>query len=287
MKYLLVLISFLSIRAYGTPPDYVVYYTTGKCLKKTGGKTEVVKKGDKLLASDQLVLSNDSRLVLICKNFKAIQLTQKNLKSLKSLTDCSNEGSSLTSSYFKYVWAEFTHPHGSPEKDPRHYMKNVGAVNRGCPLLQTLVSIDTIHYYNDKLLVRWEPSNASFVTSFYSDAIDGRLLYTHNLSGNSIRIENVLKNWDIGEYYWELAPENNIPCQRNYLRIWNEKDYRNAVNALLSTVVPTSAAETAYMQGYILEENHFLVDAAKKYLKAFELEPTNQLYKNTQAKFYE
>ena len=63
--------------------------------------------------------------------------------------------------------------------------------------------------------------------------------------------------------------------------------YQKKVIFILKNVIKTTPAETAYMSAFLLEKNHFIVEAAEYYKQAYALEPVNLIYKNAKLRFYE
>src|SRR5436309_2632488 len=123
MKTLLFLLLLLfGFMAKAQDPVFVVYYAKGNVAKQ---KT-ILKKGDQLFANDAITLQDQSNLILVCKNYRVIKVARKgDYKVSQLMSQCNDNGSSFTASYFSYVWNEFVHPHHEVEDEPNKYMKNV------------------------------------------------------------------------------------------------------------------------------------------------------------------
>lgn len=286
-KYFLFLAVLASTLAFAAPPDYVVYFVKGEALK-SGSKPARLKKGDQLFSTDKVILRGNAQVVLICKNFTTVQLQKQGAISLNTLQGCDAAPASLTSTYFHYVWEELTSHHGAPENNPKHYMRNKGAVSRGCTMVQTAIDVDTIYYHTGSLPVFWKSAYRSPDIRFYNAEYDGRLLYKDSLGKNPVLLNEAVKSLKTpGIFYWEIAGANAESCSRNYLQVLDAADYRQRVDSLLRTILITTPAETAYMKAYILEENHFLAEAFQYYQQAFQLAPRNLIYQKSQNRFYE
>jgi hypothetical protein len=285
-KLLVILFLFTTSAAFAAPPDYIVYFVKGKVVK-TGAKPTIVKKGDQLLNTDQITLAGKAQVVLITKEYVTVQLQKTGTIKLNTLTTSAAQ-TSLTSGYFRYIWSEFTSHHDAPEKNPMHYMKNKGAVSRGMPKVQTAIDVDTIYYSRGHLPVYWKSEWDSFYVNVYNDAYEGKLLYKEKLSSDLVLINEVVsKLQSPGIYYWQVTNKDGWGDDRNYLQLLDPADYRQRVDALLKNSIATTPAETAYLKGYILEENHFQAEAFQYYQKAFQLAPQNSLYQKSQNRFYE
>lgn len=285
---LLVALLIISCFVQGQNIEFVVYHAKGKVMKKSS-KAGPVKKGDRLFAADVLQVPDNAELVLICKNYNTVKVKGKGNHAVRSLLrQCQQEQATFTSSYFHYIWDELTHVHGSPEKDPKKYMRNTGAVSRGCPFVQINLPVDTIHYYSGQLPVFWKATYATPYISIYDDALEGALLVKEIMGKGPMQVESVANKLKReGVYYWQITDADGSGCERHYLRIWNAGEYKEAVDRVLQNAVGGGPAETAYMKAFLLEEQHFLAEAFSYYQLAAQLDPQNTIYKKAQLRFYE
>lgn len=272
--------------ALSVEPAFVVYYNSGGGNKIKNGKSNILKKGDVLLETETVKVPASGHLVLVCKNFNPVQLKTKGVYKIKNLLkQCQSPSSSVSSAYFKYIWEQFSHPHHAPEKAPREYMKTSGAVSRGNFTVNFNFNVDTIHYCKGKLNINWLPYSV-YTFKIFDQKRDGRLLIETGVS--SLNIDSISKSIKgQNEYYWQLCSVENSQTPRYYLKIWDEKTYEKAVVTIVKNAIPSKPAEKAYLTGFILEESHFLAEAAKFYKKAAELEPQNKIYEEAFNKFYE
>lgn len=279
------LLFMIAFAATAADISFVVYSVTGLVKKNVSVK---LKKGDKILENETIALADKASLVLVCSNYKVIQLNKKGSYTAKSLlAQCSQDAAGYTSSYFKYVWNEFTHPHGKPEANPGEYMKNVGAVSRGCNTVQTGVPVDTIHYLAGAVPVYWHSSYAQAVLRIYDVPADGAPIQKTVLEKDQpINMEQIAKSLPAGEYYWQVTDAEGNGCERNYLKVWDKEAYKARVEALLAGIPVSTAAETAFAKGFVLQENHFLAEALTCYTLAAKLDVKNKLYQKTLSQFY-
>lgn len=272
----------LSLAVAAADPAFVVFYNSGNATKMINGKALALKKGDQLQVNDQVSLPEKTQLVLVCANFSVVQLKTKGNYTVKSLlTKCKAQNTSASSAYFKYVWSQFAHAHQAPAADPRSFMKTYGAASRGKEV-KTNLNTDTIYYYQGKLQIAWQPARVLTLQVYATNANEKLILTAKQAKKANIdSIAAVLKQ--PGTYYWDFAGQESAKFK--LLHILTKRQYEQIKNAILANVVTTTPAETAYLTGYMLEENHFLADAFKYYEKAVKLEPQNQNYKNAIARF--
>lgn len=272
----------ISLALPAQEPAFVVFYNSGKASKTVAGKNVVLKKGDQLQLTDQLNVPEKAEVVLVCANFSAVQLKSKGVYPIKSLlAKCSQQQSSASSAYFKYVWHSFLHKHTSPEQDPRAYMKTYGAASRGKTLI-TRLNTDTINFYQGELTISWLPRQTAAIEVYDISAIGDPIL--NSKASKVIKIDSIVaKIKKPGDYYWAFTKESNAKAK--YLKIWTKEAYTKAVAQIINSVVSTTEAEKAYLTGYMLEEKHFLAEAYKYYQKALRLQTTNEIYQETCAKF--
>ena len=288
MRFLfLVLFLACSIILHATDIAFVVYHSKG-ANTKAGSKSRL-KKGDQLLLKDILTLGEESQLVLVCSNYKVIQISKKgNYPIKKLLLQCKKTAASYSSSYFKYIWEQFTHPHGSPDKNPEDYMKNVGAVSRGCHEVTTSVKTDTVRFHSGYFPVYWDAAYEVSFAVVYNQLYDGAPMKKIQLvKGKPFLLGDLLKGLSTGDYYWQVEGSNGGNCERKYLQLWDKQTYRKAVAALLREIPATTKAEEAFASAFVLEENYFIAEALGFYQQAVKLQPSNPIYKKSLEKFHE
>jgi hypothetical protein len=268
--------------ASAADPAFVVFYNSGKAVKTVNGKTVALKKGDQLQASDQLTVPEKSQLILVCANFAVVQLKTKGNYSVSSLlAKCKTQQTSASSAYFKYVWSQFAHAHKKPEADPRAYMKTYGAASRGKGP-KTILAVDTIYHYNGNLSIGFKPAQVWSI-NVYATAANKKLLLKSK-PAKQVNIDSIAKVLaKPGSYYWEFAGEESAKFK--VLQLLNKSKYQQLTQSIIKSAVITTRAETAYLTAYMLEEHHFLAEAAKYYEKANKLMPDNEHYRLASARF--
>jgi len=289
MKFIYVfLLSFLLQSVNANDISFIVYHVKGN-ITKTSSK-QILKKGDQLFLKDVLILKDASSVVLICNNYKIIQLNKKGNYSIATLVQqCYKTSASYSSSYFKYVWNELTHTVGKPEKKPGDFMKNVGAVSRGCTDVVYGMHTDTIQLStNSKLLIHFKTFYNNGYAAIYPELYEGAALIKQKVNlTDSIQIGTLTKTLTPGIYYWQIVAEDGTSCERNYIKIWDQKEYKKIISFLLKDLPVSTPAETAFAKAFLLEENKFNAEALIWYKKAVQLNPSNQTYQQSLSSFYE
>ncbi len=282
LRLLAVLLFCFGLQSFAADPAFIVFFNSGKAVKQVNGQAVVLKKGDHLLANDQVTLPDKTELILVCANYNILRLKTKGIHAMsKLLKTCEVKTTSVSSAYFKYVWSQFSHAHEAPEKDPRAYMKNYGAVSRAGGI-KTKVNTDTIYHYNGSLIIGWLPETLLSV-QVYDTNTNRKLI----LIGKPAKYANLDSIASIlgkpGVYYWDFKNEQSTKFKS--LILLKKAAYEQLKKSVLDNVVVTTPAETAYLSGYMFEEKHFLAEASKFYEKALKLAPDNQIYKRAYDRF--
>lgn len=284
----IILLSCMLQIVHANDISFVVYHVKGN-VSKTGSK-QLLKKGDQLFAKDVLMLKDASNAVLICSNYKIIQLNKKGSFAVTGLSQqCNKSSASYSSSYFKYVWNELTHTKGKPEKKPGDFMKNVGAVSRGCADVLFGMKTDTMQLSVDsKLQLYFKTFYNNAYAAVYPELYDGAPLQKKAVNNiDSIQMGVLFKLLESGSYYWQIVAADGTSCERNYIKIWDKNEYKKMISFILKDVPETTPAETAFAKAFLLEENKFSAEALLWYKKAVQLNPSNLTYQQTLSSFYE
>lgn len=287
MKQLFFLaLSFCAIGAYSQTNMFVVYSVKGT-VSVVENKTETKAKIGTILDGDETIkVGAGSFATLICNETKAFSLNKPGTYSTASLKDsCKISSGSVSSNYMKYVWSEMTKSKGSPEKNRKYFMSNVGAVSRG-GINNVWVDprLDSVNYVSGTIPLSWKSYTESddFDFRLYDDS-KSKVLVTKNLKKKHVDISELLKTIQPGKvYYWNATvkgdPENE---DRKYFRYVTKDEFNTFYNMIKQQEAQESDAEKNFRLGFVLEENHYIAEAYNHYLKATQLDPTNSLYRFT------
>ena len=268
-------------------PLFVVYFSKGKNIKKAGKTTYMLKKGDAIAGTDKITIPRGAELTLLCASHTVVKVTAGTYLAQSLKSRCGTPQSSFTATYFKYVWQQMTHHHAEAADKPEQFMKTAGAVARGQGEAQFDMAADTIFYNSGALKLKLGNAQKPYLFKIFDDATSDHIVKNLKVNG-ALPLDTVADITGRGNYYWQLCGTDNRDCsKRAYIKIMPDEEYSEAVNQLLGRIVQTGVAETAFMTGFILEENHFLAEAYKYYRLALNAEPENIIYQTAINRFYE
>lgn len=255
-------------------PNLLIYYVSGT-VGKSGSK-KALQKGALLATNEILYLADKASVLIICSDFTVFKVSGKGRYPVKELEKkCKKDPQSFSSSYFKYVWHEFTQKHGSPDHNPLNYMQNIGAVVRGYSAIGQKYSFDTINYFKGSLPLVFDSLPVPVIAAVFTDEYDGGLLNSKVFTQRKINLESVFNSLPAGTYYWQLMDSTKALTLRKVINILPEGEYLKSVNRITAIVPQSSLAETAFLKAYLLTEKGFLNAAFNYYKEAMKLNPAN------------
>ena len=263
---------------------FVVYSIKGT-VSVIENKAETKAKIGTILDGDETIkVGPGSFATLICNETKAFSLNKAGNYSTASLKDsCKISGGSVSSNYMKYVWSEMTKSKGTPEKNRKNFMANVGAVSRGINNVWIDPRLDTINYVSGTVPLSWKSYTDAeeFEFKLYDDGGSNALM-SKIVKKKHINISDILKTIQPGKSYKWTAMIKGEPDNedKKYLHYVPKDEYARFYNSIKNEATETEA-EKNFRLGFILEENHYLAEAFNHYMKATQLDPANSLYRFT------
>jgi len=265
---------------------FVVYSLKGSVTVMDNNTETKAKIGTILDGDETIKVGAGSFATLICNETKAFSLKKPGTYTTASLKDsCKISSGSVSSNYMKYVWSELTKSKGTPEKNRKYYMTNVGAVGRG-DINNVWVDprLDSVNYVSGTIPLSWKSYTDAdeFEFRLYDDSKTNVLL-TKTVKKKHVDISELLKLVQSGKiYYWNATvkgePENS---DRKYFHFVTKDKFTSFYNSIKQHDAAESDAEKNFRLGFVLEENHYIAEAYHHYLKATQLDPTNSLYRFT------
>ena len=284
--FYLFLIFALSITASAQDDMFVLYSMKGN-VSVVSNKVESKAKIGTILKDDAIIkVPQGSFATLICNETRMFSLTKSGNYAISNLKDsCKENKSSFSANYVKYMWSEFTKEHGSPEKNRKNFMANVGAVSRGgVNNVWVDARLDTVNYVSGTIPLSWKSfvETEEFEFRLYGENKTNALL-KKDVKKKHVDISDILKQIQPGKvYYWNATvkgePENEA---RHYLHYVTKDEYQAFFNSIKNGEASESDAEMNFRLAFVLEENHYIAEAYNHYLKATQLDPTNNLYRYT------
>ena len=262
---------------------FVVYSIKGS-VSVIENKTETKAKIGTILDGDETIkVGAGSFATLICNETKAFSLNKAGNYTTASLKDsCKISSGSVSSNYMKYVWAEMTKSKGTPEKNRKNFMSNVGAVSRGINNVWIDPKLDTINYVSGTLPLSWKSYTDAeeFEFKLYDDG-GSNVLMSKMVKKKHVDISDILKTIQPGKSYkWTAMIKGEDNEDKKYLHYVPKEEYTSFYNSIKNEATE-SEAEKNFRLGFVLEENHYVAEAYNHYMKATQLDPTNSLYRFT------
>jgi len=269
--------------------QFLIYSVKGN-ITVIENKVESKAKVGKLMQDNaQVRLAADAKLTLICNESNLITLSRPGLFSMKDLQDqCATSQSNLSANYVRYVWTQLTQKPGTPEKNRKQFMKNVGAVSRSINSIWIDPRLDTLNYASGNFPLTWKS---------YSEAEDFEFhLFDHaNATTPVTTIATRNKHIDVSDiknhlkpgttYYWTAAVKGESNNEKKVLNVLDKSAVTKFLNEIQQTDITEGEAEKTFRMAFLLEQAHFLSEAYEHYQKAASLKPGLDLYKTTLESF--
>lgn len=265
---------------------FVVYSIKGT-VSVIDNKVETKAKIGTILDGDETIkVGAGSFATLICNETRAFSLNKAGSYTTSSLKDsCKISSGSVSSNYMKYVWAEMTKSKGTPEKNRKNFMANVGAVSRDVNTVWIDPKLDTINYVSGTIPLSWksfDPEIEEFEFKLYDETATN-ILFSKTVKKKHVDIADILKTIQIGKSYkWTAMAKGETENKtKKYLHYASKEDYNVFYNSIKTSEAAETDAEKNFRLGFLLEEAHYLAEAYNHYLKATQLDATNPLYRFT------
>jgi len=144
--YLFLAILFV-IPAISQDNMFLVYSIKGNVSVVDNKVESKARIGTLLNNASVLKIPAGSFATLICNETRMFTLNKSGNYNMGNLKDsCKGSNSSVSANYMKYIWNEMTKSKGSPEKNRKAYMANVGAVSRSINNIWIDPKLDTVNY---------------------------------------------------------------------------------------------------------------------------------------------
>ncbi len=279
-------ISLFCITARSQENQYVVYSIKGNVNIVVNNVESKAKIGTVITNGSTIKVPQGSFATLICNETRAFSLTKPGNYTTSSLKDSCKVGSgSLSSNYMKYVWNEMTKPKGSPEKNRKNYMSNVGAVSRSINNVWIDPKLDTVNYVSGTIPLSWKAFTEAeeFEFKLFDKEAAETPVHSKLVKKKHVDIKDLLNVIKPGKtYYWSAMVKDEDNEDRKMLKYWTKEDYALYYNQLQAPVGASETdAEKNFRLAFVLEEAHFVGEALNHYLKATQLAPENIFYRST------
>ncbi len=279
-------IFFISYAAIAQENQFIVYSIKGNVNVLENNVESKAKIGRVLTNASTLKVATGSFATLICNENRMFTLNKSGNYSTGSLKDsCKISNGSISANYMKYVWNELTKSKGSPEKNRKNYMSNVGAVSRSINNVWIDPKLDTINYVSGTIPLSWKAFTEAeeFEFKLFDKEAAETPIHSKLVKKKHVDIKDLLNVIKPGKtYYWSAMVKDEDNEDRKQLKYWTKEDYAVYYNQLQAPVGASETdAEKNFRLAFVLEEAHFVGEALNHYLKATQLAPENIFYRST------
>lgn len=273
----LFLCSLFTLSATAQGDMFVIYSFKGN-VSVIENKVETrVKIGTIINNGSTIKVAPGGFATLLCNETRMFSLSKSGNYPVNNLKDsCVVKTSSVSANYVKYVWSELTKPKGTPEKNRKAFMSNVGAVSRSINNIWIDPKLDTVNYVSGTVPLSWKSYTDAekFEFKLFDSENATEAIYDKTTEKKHVPVADLLKVIQPGKSYWWTAMvkgENNE--EKKFLRYWTKEEYATYYNSIKKPIANETEAETNFRVGFLLEEAHFLAEAYQHYLKATQLAP--------------
>jgi hypothetical protein len=290
MKFLTLLFLALSVSILSFAQNsFLIYTVKGNVSVVENNVTTKAKIGRLLPESAQVVVAPGGVVSLICNQANLISIN-KGKVSLSTLSEqCKTTEGSATSNYLKYEWSQLTAHPGTPEKNRKQFMTNVGAVSRGVNNVWIDPRLDTVKYVSGSFPLSWKSYAEADEFEFfvYDNPENSKPVSTLTTKNRFVDAKALAAKMKPTSFsYWTAAVKGE---QNPEIKVFEyvPADVYKTVLASFEQAGPEFETEAAkaFRVAFMLEQAHYLADAYTYYKKATALEPGLPIYKSTLESF--
>lgn len=283
-KFAILLSSFLVVGfLMAQSNQFLVYSVKGNVMISQGSTDTKAKTGAMLGGAEKIKLPAGAAITIICNQKRIFTLNKQGSHSLSADSCTTSPHRSVSENYLRYIWSELTRSKGTPEKNRKAFMSNVGAVSRSINNVWIDPRLDTFYYVVGNFPLSWKSyvETDSFDFKLFADADGNSELFSRTTSKKHVDIAEIGNIMKTGKtYYWTAMVKGENNDELKLIKIWDAMGFGMYQEMLEIMMVYESEAEKHFRLGFILEEDHFLAEAYNHYLKATQLAPENTLYRS-------
>ena len=286
MKFLTLLLLVLAIsNRTHAQNSFLIYTVKGNISVIEDNVTTKAKIGRLLPENAQVVVAPGGVVSLICNQANLITVNKGKVNLSTLGEQCKLTDQSVNSNYLKYVWSQLTTKPGSPEKNRKQFMTNVGAVSRGVNNVWIDPRLDTIKYVSGSFPLSWKSfaEAEEFEFSVYNTRDDSKPASTLTTKNRFVDAKSVAaKLKPTNTAYWTAAVKGEENHEIKVFEYVPEEVFKTVLSSFEQSgpELETQAAK-AFRIAFMLEQAHYLAEAYNYYKKATTLDPAAPIYKST------
>ena len=290
MRFVSLLLITIMFNSLATAQNsFLIYTVKGNVSVIENNVTTKAKVGRLLPESAQVVIAPGGVVSLICNQANLISLN-KGTVSLSTLGEqCKLTDQSVTSNYLKYVWSQLTAKPGSPEKNRKAFMTNVGAVSRGVNNVWIDPRLDTVKYVSGSFPLSWKSyaEAEEFEFFVFDNRESDKPVSTVTTKNRFVDAKTLAAKMKPSTFsYWTAAVKGEQNAEVKVFEYVPADAFKTVLISFEKSgpELETEAAK-AFRIAFLLEQAHYLADAYTYYKKATTLEPALPVYKSTLESF--
>lgn len=286
MRKILFIVFVFSLFHAKAQETFVVYSFKGDVSIVENQKEAKAKIGRILNTNAEIKVNNGAVISLICNEVNLVTLSGPGKFSLINYKNaCNANKQSATANYLKYVWTQLTTKPGTPEKNRKAFMSNVGAVSRSINNIWIDPRLDTFNYVSGNFPLSWKSyaEAEDFQFQLYEKLKSKKPIYTFETKNKVVTVKQIEKIMEPGKtYFWTAVVKDQENDDRKIINVYKQADYKEVLEGLGKTEAGyENEAEKAFRLAFLLEEAHFLYEAYTHYQKAVKNRPDVNIYKTT------
>jgi len=276
----------LTLSTINAQESFLVYSVNGNVSVEENNKKSKAKIGSLLNSGAKFTLPANASITLICNQVSLITINKAGTHNLEAYKDqCKQKSTSVSSNYLKYVWTQLTQKPGTPEKNRKLFMNNVGAVSRNVNSIWIDPKLDTLFYTSGQFPLTWKSYAEAdeFELMVYDSQKGSTPLFTISTKNMQVPMNEISKQLQEGKrYYWTAAIKGQANEDRKVLEVWNKAKLEKLLKEFdADETANESKAARYFRQAFLLEQAHLLSEAYAYYQKAANLQPDMDLYAAT------
>jgi hypothetical protein len=279
-------LTFISWLSFGQGYTFKVLANKGANEVNRGGEWSALKTGASLNENDELKISENAYLGLVHSSGKTLELKEEGTHKISSLASQINTaGSSVASKYADFVLSKMS------AEGKKNKLSATGAVSRGSEDAIKIFMPNSVGVFSQEPILKWSEVEGDDVTYTLTvkNMFEDQLLqvtttdphYQIDLNNEKLADQNVVLI-TVASSVNEDSKSGTYAIKR--LPISDMEKVKTTLNELMSGVNEPTALNKYILAGFY-EENNLLVDALTNYLKAMELAPEVDSYKEAYEEF--